>query len=138
MDHPHCIMFVEALAQVPDPCQRRGQRDPWVLLLTLLSGQRTGAAISQWVTEHRQELRQHLAWPQEQLPRTSTLRVLRQVDVAHSKRAWRSLSANGSPRRPCRCYPRIVEFVDALPRSRSGKILWRELQEQQRTGASGQ
>jgi fatty-acyl-CoA synthase len=35
-------------------------------------------------------------------------------------------------------YPRIVEFVDALPRSGSGKILWRELQEQQRTGASGQ
>jgi fatty-acyl-CoA synthase len=35
-------------------------------------------------------------------------------------------------------YPRIVAFVDALPRSGSGKILWRELQEQQRTGASGQ
>jgi fatty-acyl-CoA synthase len=35
-------------------------------------------------------------------------------------------------------YPRIVEFVDTLPRSGSGKILWRELQEQQRTTASGQ
>ena len=28
-------------------------------------------------------------------------------------------------------YPRIVEFADALPRSGSGKILWRELQEQE-------
>ena len=27
--------------------------------------------------------------------------------------------------------PRIVEFVDALPRSGSGKVMWRELQEQQ-------
>jgi fatty-acyl-CoA synthase len=29
--------------------------------------------------------------------------------------------------------PRIVEFVDALPRSGSGKVMWRELQEQQAT-----
>ena len=28
--------------------------------------------------------------------------------------------------------PRIVEFMDALPKSGTGKILWRELQEQQR------
>ncbi len=28
-------------------------------------------------------------------------------------------------------YPRSVEFVDSLPRSGSGKILWRELQEQE-------
>jgi fatty-acyl-CoA synthase len=27
--------------------------------------------------------------------------------------------------------PRIVEFVAALPKSGSGKILWRELQEQE-------
>lgn len=34
-------------------------------------------------------------------------------------------------------YPRIVEFVDALPKSGSGKILWRELQErEQRARAS--
>jgi fatty-acyl-CoA synthase len=25
--------------------------------------------------------------------------------------------------------PRIVEFVDALPKSGSGKVMWRELQE---------
>jgi fatty-acyl-CoA synthase len=29
--------------------------------------------------------------------------------------------------------PRIVEFVDSLPKSGSGKVMWRELQEQQRT-----
>ena len=28
--------------------------------------------------------------------------------------------------------PRIVEFIDALPRSGSGKIQWRELQERER------
>ncbi|MGE0333258.1 MAG: long-chain-fatty-acid--CoA ligase [Ramlibacter sp.] len=29
-------------------------------------------------------------------------------------------------------YPRLVEFVDALPRSATGKIAWRELQERER------
>ncbi|CAN5608952.1 hypothetical protein BH24ACT22_BH24ACT22_12280 [soil metagenome] len=28
-------------------------------------------------------------------------------------------------------YPRYVEFIDALPKSGSGKILWRELQEKE-------
>jgi fatty-acyl-CoA synthase len=28
-------------------------------------------------------------------------------------------------------YPRVVEFVDALPKSPVGKILWRELQERE-------
>jgi fatty-acyl-CoA synthase len=28
-------------------------------------------------------------------------------------------------------YPRIVQFADALPRSGTGKILWRELQAQE-------
>lgn len=32
-------------------------------------------------------------------------------------------------------YPRSVEFVDSLPRSGSGKILWRELQEQEQEAA---
>jgi fatty-acyl-CoA synthase/long-chain acyl-CoA synthetase len=30
--------------------------------------------------------------------------------------------------------PRVVEFVDALPKSSTGKIAWRELQEQQNQG----
>jgi fatty-acyl-CoA synthase len=32
--------------------------------------------------------------------------------------------------------PRIVEFLDALPKSSTGKILWRELQEAQRAAAA--
>jgi fatty-acyl-CoA synthase len=28
--------------------------------------------------------------------------------------------------------PRIVEFVDALPKSGSGKVQWRQLQERER------
>jgi fatty-acyl-CoA synthase len=32
-------------------------------------------------------------------------------------------------------YPRIVTFADALPRSGTGKILWRELQEQEKRAA---
>ena len=32
--------------------------------------------------------------------------------------------------------PRLVEFLDALPKSGTGKILWRELQEQHRAAAS--
>jgi fatty-acyl-CoA synthase len=27
--------------------------------------------------------------------------------------------------------PRVVEFVDALPKTATGKILWRELQERE-------
>ena len=34
--------------------------------------------------------------------------------------------------------PRLVEFVDALPKSGTGKILWRELQEQHRAAAAKQ
>ena len=32
--------------------------------------------------------------------------------------------------------PRLVEFIDALPKSGTGKILWRELQEQHRAAAA--
>jgi len=31
--------------------------------------------------------------------------------------------------------PRIVQFVERLPRSATGKIAWRELQEQEMQGA---
>ncbi len=34
-------------------------------------------------------------------------------------------------------YPRIVEFVDALPKSGAGKIQWRKLQDQERARAAG-
>jgi fatty-acyl-CoA synthase len=34
-------------------------------------------------------------------------------------------------------YPRVVEFVDALPKSGAGKVLWRVLQERERSGGAG-
>jgi fatty-acyl-CoA synthase len=34
-------------------------------------------------------------------------------------------------------YPRVVEFVDALPKSPVGKILWRELQERENARGAG-
>ncbi len=34
-------------------------------------------------------------------------------------------------------YPRIVEFVSDLPKSATGKVLWRELQEKERAGKAG-
>jgi fatty-acyl-CoA synthase len=33
--------------------------------------------------------------------------------------------------------PRIVEFIDALPKSGSGKIQWRELQDRERRAEAG-
>lgn len=80
--------LVEAFRAVPDPRKRRGQRYPWWLLLTLvaaamLSGQRHGRGIGQWVREHADELRQALGWTGRCLPSEATLRrALRQVDLA--------------------------------------------------------
>ncbi len=34
--------------------------------------------------------------------------------------------------------PRIIEFVDALPKSGSGKIMWRELQERENAKSTPQ
>ncbi|MGB9846793.1 MAG: AMP-binding enzyme, partial [Desulfotomaculales bacterium] len=34
-------------------------------------------------------------------------------------------------------YPRLVEFVSALPKSGAGKIMWRVLQEKERERAAG-
>jgi fatty-acyl-CoA synthase len=33
--------------------------------------------------------------------------------------------------------PRIVEFVDALPKSGAGKVMWRALQEREASAATG-
>jgi fatty-acyl-CoA synthase len=32
-------------------------------------------------------------------------------------------------------YPRVLEFVDALPKSGSGKVMWRQLQDNERARA---
>lgn len=71
--------LMAALAGVPDPRKRRGQRYPWPLLLSLiatalLSGQPHGRAIGQWVQEHAQELGEQLAWTGRRLPSAATMR----------------------------------------------------------------
>src|SRR5919202_3109058 len=87
MDERKYSSMTDAVADVPDPRKRRGQRHPWGLILTLISaalvcGQRTGRAIGQWVTEHTTELQQELGLPAQPLPSTATLRrALRSLDV---------------------------------------------------------
>src|SRR5215469_4162925 len=87
MDERKYRTLVEALGAVPDPRKRRGQRYPWVLLLTLVSaalasGQRNGRAIGQWVGERSDELAAQLGWGGRALPSEATLRrAVRAVDV---------------------------------------------------------
>ncbi len=79
--------LVDALADVPDPRQQRGQRYPWWLLLTLiaaalLSGQQHGRGIGQWVREHTEALHAGLGWTGPRLPSEATLRrALRHIDL---------------------------------------------------------
>jgi len=87
MDARKYSSLMEAVVDMPDPRKARGKRHPWALLLTLisaalLSGQRSGRAIGQWVDEHTVELMTLLPIPQRPLPRTSTFRrTLRAIDV---------------------------------------------------------
>jgi hypothetical protein len=76
MDAHQYRTFAAALAAVPDPRQARGKRHAWSLILTLVcaalvSGQRTGRAMGQWVAEHADEIRAHVAVPPRALPTTS-------------------------------------------------------------------
>lgn len=92
MDEDKYRGLLRALAGVPDPRQRRGQRYPWGLLLTLLaaalaSDQAHGRAIGQWVREHTAELRERLGWSGPRLPSAATLRrALLTVDIAALER----------------------------------------------------
>ncbi len=101
MDQRKYTTLVEALADVPDPRKRRGQRYPWIFLLTLVSaalasGQRHGRAIGQWVQEHADALRQAVDWRGRALPSEATLRrVLRHIDLAALEDRLRQL---GEPR----------------------------------------
>jgi predicted transposase YbfD/YdcC len=85
MDGSEYTTLVEALAGVPDPRRRRGQRYRWTVLLTLvaaaiLSGERHGRGIGQWVREHAEELRERLGLTR--IPSEATVRrVLRAVAV---------------------------------------------------------
>ena len=95
MDEGKYTSLVAALAGVDDPRQARGRRYPWELLWTLIaaalvSGERHGHGIGQWVQEHRDELRNGLRCAH--LPSESTLRrAVRAVDpvaVEQHLRQW--------------------------------------------------
>ena len=73
MDKMQYSTLMETLKEVPDPRKVRGQRYPWWLLLTLLSGtlasgQRTAHAMADWVRLHTVELIEALQVSQERLP----------------------------------------------------------------------
>lgn len=88
MDRWEYTGLAAALGDVPDPRAARGQRYPWQFLLLLISaalasGQTHGRGISQWVSEHAEELRAALGWQSAHWPSEATLRrTLRDVDVA--------------------------------------------------------
>jgi len=88
MDTPQYSHVLAALSDVPDPRQRRGQRYPWPVLLTviaaaLVSGQQGLRAIAQWVGEHAEELGPLVGLSPGRVPSAATLRrAVRAVDVA--------------------------------------------------------
>jgi predicted transposase YbfD/YdcC len=87
MDAPQYTNLRTALAAVPDPRCRRGQRYPWPVLLTLIaaalvSGQQSLRAIGQWVAEHAAEVGPLLELPPGRVPSAATLRrAVRAVDL---------------------------------------------------------
>lgn len=74
------------LASVEDPRKARGQRYPWMVLLTvivaaLVSGERHVRGIGQWVQERREALCERLGL--RRVPSEATLwRALQQIDSA--------------------------------------------------------
>ncbi len=79
MDRPQYSTFVEVLQAIPDLRRARGLRHPWGVILTLIvlamvSGQRTAHAIADWVVQHADELRTQVEASTRGLPRESTFR----------------------------------------------------------------
>jgi predicted transposase YbfD/YdcC len=76
-----------ALAQVPDPRNRRGQRHDWLYLLevitaALMAGQRSGRGMAQWAREHASELVAALQPAAGQVPSAATIyRALAKVPI---------------------------------------------------------
>lgn len=136
MDQRKYMTLAQALADVPDPRKRRGQRYPWTLLLILVSaavasGQRHGRAIGQWVQEQAEPLRSALGWRGEALPSEATLRrTLRAVDLealeqrlsqfsaplaeAAGPSGWQGLALDGKELRGVRAHGRIVQLVSLV------------------------
>lgn len=100
MDTCEYTTLVAALADVPDPRHKRGQRYTWELLLLLIgaalvSGQQHGRGIGQWVREHADALGALLDRPGQPLPSEATLRrALRLVDPVELEQRLSAFTAD--------------------------------------------
>jgi predicted transposase YbfD/YdcC len=87
MDTAQDSIFMDYLADLPDPRKRRGTRHAWRVVLTLISaalaaGCRTPHAIGQWVGLHAAVLHATLCPRAKRVPSESTVvRALRHVNV---------------------------------------------------------
>ena len=88
MDLAQDSTFIDVLADLPDPRNRRGMRHTWRVVLTLISaalaaGCRTPHAIAQWVGLHAAVLHATLCPRAKRVPSESTIvRALRYVNVS--------------------------------------------------------
>lgn len=88
MDLAQDSTFIDVLADLPDPRNRRGMRHTWRVVLTLISaalaaGCRTPHAIAQWVGLHAAVLHATLCPTAKRVPSESTIvRALRYVNVS--------------------------------------------------------
>ncbi len=100
MDQPHYTTLVDALREIADQRKARGQRYPWLLLLTLIalalvSGQRSVHAIADWVEQHWEELVAELHPARPTWPSESTIRrALRTMDPEDVERRLQQVSAS--------------------------------------------
>jgi predicted transposase YbfD/YdcC len=89
MDTHQYNSLLAALAAVPDPRHARGKRHEWPVILgviasAVLSGQRSAAAIADWVQRHAPPLRAAFQPRRGRMPSEATIRrALRHVDVDH-------------------------------------------------------
>lgn len=124
-----------ALEQVPDPRKRRGQRYAWSLLLLVIgaavvSGQQSGAAIAQWVTEHAATWQTWVA-ASTRIPSAATVRrALRQIAVDELEQAiggwisaslsepsassWRAVALDGKAVRGAQTHGAKVHLVSLV------------------------
>ena len=92
MDHRKYTPLFVFVKTVPDPRKARGKVFQWEFLQlgvcgALLSGQQSGSAISDWITEHAWEIAACLRIKLRRKPSHSTIRrALRNVDAAEVER----------------------------------------------------
>lgn len=106
MDHPQYTNLRAALATLPDPRKARGKRYEWhlivgVIVLAILSEQRSVAAITHWVHAHAASLRATFQPSCGRLPSDATIRrTLRGLDPAVLSRTLAALQPAVQPDQP--------------------------------------